>query len=461
MKTKKIGLFIPDGVGVKNYLYSSVFSNNEDEVILFHNFNEETIANISQHVKINHQVKTPNYKEQYLEKFYRELIHLCRLKHNVVLTKNKTILSNWNPKKSKWSLFLFYSVIEFISLFAFSYKHILFLEKIYQKIIRNNKNYNQFINFLTEFKCEKIFCTHQRAIEAPAFFAAAMDLNIKTVSVIFSWDNLPKARLALQANEYFVWSDYMKEEMNTYYPEIDSNRVIVTGTPQFEFYSDKNNIIDKVGFYKKYNLDLYKKIICFSGDDEKTSPDDPKYLADIAEKITKENLTNEFQIIFRRCPVDLSKRFDEVISAYPNLIKIIEPLWSNNSSDNWSAVYPIKQDVNLLVSTCFYSDLVINVGSTMAFDFAMFNKPCVFINYDQEFQNDKNWSINTIYNFQHFHSMENKKAVVWLNNKEEIIKKIRLSLNKKNNSEMLQWKETVIGDYLMASKNIKKQLNLS
>jgi hypothetical protein len=97
----------------------------------------------------------------------------------------------------------------------------------------------------------------------------------------------------------------------------------------------------------------------------------------------------------------------------------------------------------------------------MAFDFAMFNKPCIFINYDQDFQNDKNWSVNTIYNFQHFHSMENKKAVVWLNNKEEIIKKIRLSLNKTNNNEMLQWKETVIGNYLMASKNIKKQLNLS
>ncbi len=35
MKTKKIGLFIPDGVGIKNYLYADVFSNNEEEVILF------------------------------------------------------------------------------------------------------------------------------------------------------------------------------------------------------------------------------------------------------------------------------------------------------------------------------------------------------------------------------------------------------------------------------------------
>ena len=146
----------------------------------------------------------------------------------------------------------------------------------------------------------------------------------------------------------------------------------------------KNNIIDKAVFYKKYNLDPNKKIICFSGDDILTSPDDPSYLRDIANEIIKANLQDKYQILLRRCPVDFSERFEKVVNEYKDLIKEAIPLWHFNSSKEWSAVYPSVDDVKLLVSTAFYSDVVVNVGSTMAFDFTMFNKPCVFINYDQK-----------------------------------------------------------------------------
>lgn len=150
-------------------------------------------------------------------------------------------------------------------------------------------------------------------------------MNIPTATVIYSWDNLPKARLALRADNYLVWSDYMKNELNLYYPEIKLEQIHVTGTPQFEFYGDSDNIIDKEVFYEKYNLDPNKKIICFSGDDTKTSPDDPSYLNDVAEEITKANLQNEYQILLRRCPVDLSSRFDKVLDQYKDLIKEAAP----------------------------------------------------------------------------------------------------------------------------------------
>jgi hypothetical protein len=36
---------------------------------------------------------------------------------------------------------------------------------------------------------------------------AAKELNIPVITAIYSWDNLPKARLAVQADKYIVWSD--------------------------------------------------------------------------------------------------------------------------------------------------------------------------------------------------------------------------------------------------------------
>ena len=44
----------------------------------------------------------------------------------------------------------------------------------------------------------------------------------------------------------------MKKEMEFYYPEIPTATIHVTGTPQFEFYDDPHNIIEKETFFKKY-----------------------------------------------------------------------------------------------------------------------------------------------------------------------------------------------------------------
>jgi hypothetical protein len=303
-----------------------------------------------------------------------------------------------------------------------------------------------------------VFCSHQRGIKAGPVFAAAKDLGVATSTVIYSWDNLPKARLALRADSYLVWSDYMKKEMELYYPEIPAESIHITGTPQFEFYEDGQNIMDKALFFKKYKLDPAKKIICFSGDDSKTSPDDPSYLRDMAAELTKSNLTNGYQILLRRCPVDFSGRFDAVVKEFPNVIKEAPPLWYFNTANDWSLVYPSIEDIQLLVSTAFYADVVINVGSTMAFDFAMFNKPCIFINYDQENKKESDWSVKKIYRFQHFRSMPSNDAVIWLNHKSEI--KDILCNAKHNKDAMDLWKKIVIGDSQNASIKIRKILQL-
>jgi hypothetical protein len=456
MEKNKILLLFPDGVGIRNYLYADVFKNAEEDLILFHNFDSETIAAIKKHTPISDEIPIPKYNESVKEKFLRELICLSRLYYNHSKVNNSTLLTNWKWNQKTFSKKIFYKAIEKAAPFFKNYSDILKLEKNYQKAIRQNPFYAEIKKILQVTNPNAIFCSHQRALNAAPIFAAAADLGIKTTTVVYSWDNLPKARLALRADNYLVWSDYMKKELELYYPEISSVSIQVTGTPQFEFYQDKSNIIEKEIFYNSYNLDPGKKNICFSGDDTMTSPDDPAYLRDIAEEITKANLQDEYQILLRRCPVDFSGRFDEVVNQYKDLIKEAPPLWYFSTSKEWSSVYPAFDDVKLLVSTAFYSDVVVNVGSTMAFDFGMFNKPCVFINYDQQNKTVKDWSVNTIYNYQHFRSMPNTDAVIWLNNKEEIVDKIIYRKEWKSFESLIKWSEIVIG-----KNNDKASINIS
>ncbi|MEM7086957.1 MAG: hypothetical protein AAF489_12285 [Bacteroidota bacterium] len=449
---KRILLFTPDGTGIKNYLYSKVFGNISSHITLFHNFDDDTLSQLDSTVKVDAYLTIPKYKERVKEKFLRELIHAARLNYNAKNESNPTILAFRKKKHATLKLKVFYALVSRAAKRFKDYKSILELEQKYDQALKHNPFFKEVQKLLQQVGPDLVFCTHQRALKAPTVFMAAKDLGIATTTVIYSWDNIPKARLALRADKYLVWSQYMKTELERMYPEIASEKVVITGTPQFEFYNDPENIIEPSKFYETYGLDAQKKLICFSGDDVKTSPYDPHYLYDLAHGLSKER--EQYQIIFRRCPVDLSGRYDWVIKKFPDLIVEIPPLWNFNSKV-WTAVYPVYEDVKLLVSLAHYCDVVLNVGSTMAFDFGMFGKPCIYINYDHV--PDKNWSVDTIYRYQHFRSMPSKKAVYWLNSKEEI-SELMAEVIRSPKTEIEDWFKIVVNHVDTASDNIIKEL---
>ncbi|MBX2828653.1 MAG: hypothetical protein KTR22_10840 [Flavobacteriaceae bacterium] len=455
MKTpKQILVFTPDGTGIKNYLYSSVFKNTDAEISLFHNFDEDTLSQISTNIAIRNTYEIPSYSESIREKFLRELIHAVRIRENAKREKNPTIFAFRKKNHKGWKLKLFFSLVNLRAKFVRGERSLQKLETKYEKALTKNDFYASIRKLLNDIQPDTVFCTHQRALKAPTVFKAARDMGVKTVTVIYSWDNIPKARLALRADSYLLWSDYMKEETQRFYPELPEEQLLVTGTPQFEFYNDPTNIIPKEEFYGRYGLDPSKKIVCFSGDDVKTSPYDPYYLRDLAEGITKAGMEGNYQIVFRRCPVDVSGRYDWVLKEYPDLIVDMPPLWNFNSAI-WTAIYPQYDDVKLLVSLAYYGDIVINVGSTMAFDFGMFQKPCIYINYDHV--SDPNWSVDTIYNYQHFRSMPHKKAVYWWNERSEIAGIIQEALDHPK-TRIEEWFGIVVNHNDSASENVKKAL---
>ena len=461
---KKIVIVLPDGVGIKNYIYSSFFQKlkkKEYHIILLHSISENAIKEIKKLLGESFVLETlPEYKETIKQKFLRELICLLRLKNNIKLTKNNSIYEYWKPNK-KGKNYFFYKLIEFISLiFLFNYGKILFLEKIYDNEI--NKSTEKITLLLKRINPDIIFNTHQRSLIAIPIVAAAKQLRIKNVGAIYSWDNIPKAILSVKTDEYVVWSKHMKNEMKIFYPEIKQKNITITGTPQFEFYSDKELLISKELFFKKTGLDMNKKVICFSGVDKRTSPFDPEYLEDLANSLMLFAENTRPQILLRRCPVDVSGRFQKIIKKHSTIIKEAAPIWNfDNEGDNWQLIYPNYKDIALLVNTVYHSDVVINVGSTMAHDFAIFNKPAIYLNYTPVKSNK--WNIETIYKFQHFRSMNNLIPVFWLNEKKDIIEVIKKALDSDLSSveikDAQRWLNIISEFRESASQNIVNYLN--
>lgn len=404
---------VPDSTGIRNYLYSNILSDLNDKCNIFFwsVLPEETFAEVKLLKGINcnfKQIKVIN--ENLLSRFYREIASYARLISNARKAQNPTILSNWNSNPIGLKQRLFNRLVCFLGrIVAKDYGLILNFEAK----SRDSWNRDVIDHYKSELKdsqIDKIFITHQRVAFLMPICLAAKELGIEVITVIYSWDNLPKARLSVLADKYLVWSDYMKEEMEFYYPEINTNQVLVTGTPQFEFYQSESNIIEKEIFAKSYDLDIKKKWILYSGGDQLTSPYDQEYVADLLAAISDRD---DIQIILRRSPADFTSRFNAVIGEYKDKLKVIDPIWSVGSE--WSSNIPQVADFKLLASLAFHCGAAVNVGSTVAHDFANFNKPTIYINYDAN--TNGNWRVSVVNGFQHFKSMPSKDCVVWINKK--------------------------------------------
>lgn len=435
---------MPDGVGIKNYLYSSLIKHisRNAKITIWSPLPIEAFDEVSDlhNIEISYK-KLELQTESKLTRLFREAATYARLKYNASKTDNNTILNNWRKPRNSFKLRLLYRLAEFIGRFASrDYNKILKLERK-SKQNWSNEIIDNYKKELTVLKTDVLFITHQRVASIMPICLAAKVLQICSFTAIYSWDNPPKARMGVSTDYYLLWSDWMKNDMQLFYPEIASEQLKVVGTPQFEFYLHKNRIVSRKSFAEQYGLDESCKWICFSGDDEYTSPHDPDYLHDVAEAISKMN--KSIQLIFRRCPVDFSTRYDNVIEKFNELIISIDPIW-HTDSEAWVGYFSKLEDVDLQVNLAYHCDGVINLGSTMALDFATLNKPCLYLNYDTV--NDKNWSTETIYKFHHFKSMANIDAVGWINAKAEIAEKINfLLLNKdKVGKDREKWLKTLV-----------------
>ncbi len=407
MSSKKVWILLPDGIGLRNFIYTDFLEN--EEVVVWTPL---------EYVNTDHSViRLPEFKDSRITEFYKNTIILSNLKTYSRNTNNQVYME-YVKKISNPSI---RQSIRMVAMNILSELNPFFIDlrKYYLSQVRKSTYYQKCKKQLAEDRPKFLFCTHQRISNAVAPVLAAKDLGIPTGTFIFSWDNMPKGNLTVPAEHLFVWSEYMKKEAIEYFPYIEKTNIHVVGTPQFIPYTNEKLIEKREEFCRKYGLDPLAKIICFSGDDILTSPYDHIYLEDVAKAVRWLNKTQKqkFEILFRRCPVDLSDRYDDIINKYADVIKPVPPLWKSLQKNSlWNEVVPSPEDMKLLVNTVFHSVTAVNIGSTIAHDFACMGKTSCYLNYNTI--ENAEWNIHKIYTFIHFQSKKNLDPIYWINDRQ-------------------------------------------
>jgi len=173
----------------------------------------------------------------------------------------------------------------------------------------------------------------------------------------------------------------MASELRQYYPDIAEDRIHVVGTPQFEPYANRELLWTREEFFKCIGADPARKLICYSGGDKGTCPEDQEHVRVLMELIRSGQITNNPQVIVRPVPSDNGERYQAVRKAFPELI-YAQPQWVHSNPGDWAQVIPLPEDVQFLANLTHHVDLNINLGSTMTLDFGIHDKPVVNIAFD-------------------------------------------------------------------------------
>lgn len=424
IKKKKVLILIQSGYSARNFVLSG-FLNNKDFEFVFWSDQDY----LSQYNLKSKTLKLPESDYQWKVNFIQKIKNKAELFYNVKRTGNKNYLSYLTSIYQKRALKsnLKDKLSSIIASLYANRQGIEKLDKPFYKNIRKSNYYKQCLEQLKEQQPDLVFCTHQRASGAVAPMLAVKDMAIDSVCFIHSWDNIPKGVQLVKSDHYFVWSDYMKAEMLEHYPFIDKDNIHVTGTPQFTFYRDDQYKVTREDFCNDFSLDTSQKFILFSGNDKTTSPNDPEYLKHICDAVKSLNKDKSiYHILFRPNPIDRNEGFDAVLKENEKVVTEIKPDWFGAKTFLWNQGGPNVKDISLLINTIYHSDLIINMGSTMALDAAILGKPSCYIKYDVP--SNYNWSVFRTYEFIHFKILKDIKPVFWINSKEEMKSVIKTAL---------------------------------
>ncbi len=258
---------------------------------------------------------------------------------------------------------------------------VVVLARLHDAIAARRPEVDAAAKLLRDHDVRRVLVAHQRPLAVIPLALAARRCGIPSATFIFSWDNLTtKGRIAAPFDHFMVWSDLMAEELHAFYPGVTADRVHVVGTPQFDPVADHALLVERAPFLRSLGLDPDRPVICFSGGDAGTCPDDPAHLDALCTLVEQGQIPDDPQVVVRTAPVDPGDRFDAVRSAHPWLCWRA-PRWSHGDSD-WSQVRPTREDVAELANLVRHADVNVNMASTMSLDFAIADTPVVNLAWD-------------------------------------------------------------------------------
>lgn len=220
-------------------------------------------------------------------------------------------------------------------------------------------------------------------IEAKMLYEAKQQ-NIKTVLHLLSWDNITcKGKFPVLADDFIVWGDIMKEELQEYY-KVPEEKINKCGVPHFDEHVQVRKAVAYQTAVNQLGLNPDLPYLFFAMSSPRFAPREIAIVEWLAGAVEKGTFGKDMQLVVRPHPQNVQDftskkswlgRLDELDS---NRVKIDYP-GMVESKIRWSMKRDDMTRLSNLITGC---SICFNSGSTVSIDALMHNKPVILTSFD-------------------------------------------------------------------------------
>ena len=250
--------------------------------------------------------------------------------------------------------------------------------------------------------------------------------QIPTVALVSSWDNLTtKGFFPFGVDEILVWNEVMKQEAVELF-DFPANKIHIVGVPRFDVYFRKTGMRDRDAFLRASGLDPAKRTITYTTANRGLMENPAigitpeleiiKFLATHVEAGTFGVPT---QLLVRLHPLAEPDDFRELF-AVPNVC-IQNPGRIASFGDRLFQ----RQEEQVLAETMCYSDVVMNVASTITIDAAIFDTPIICVDFDWFGPQPIAYSTKRFYVLDHYRKIASTRGYRTAKSRDDLLTAIR------------------------------------
>lgn len=329
-------------------------------------------------------------------------------------------MRSFNTKNSVFSIYFFVLSIlgRLVSAFSLTY----FLERVIFKLSIKLSNSLAVRKKLVDGDFDLVVSTNPFWETEREVCLEVKRLSITIAIFIPSWDNITtKSRLIFEPDYYLLWSEIRKNELHKYYPNSRNKPVFIVGAPQYDILLNESYYVSKNEFFRQNNLNANKPTILYALGSPNFLSSEYVGVKIFTELFVSKGLNSNYNLIIRPHPNKVTRDLQESLVNHKNIAVQQTKLADLNTANRTQNFDEIVNWVN----TFRYSDLIINLSSTVIFDGLFFDKEIININFDpspelkfQDFIKD----INA--NWIHLKLLYNHSAINYVNDFTEMFEKI-------------------------------------
>jgi hypothetical protein len=223
---------------------------------------------------------------------------------------------------------------------------------------------------------------------------------------------------------YVVWSEQMRRELHYYYPTTKDKPVHVVGAPQFDVFFQKRFQQSREEFCATQGLRPELPIIVYA-------IGSPNFLLEhygaleMAETIARGDL-GDVQMLVRPHPIHDNAQMTELFSRFAPRVILQQTAEAGTSL---TARSQDEKQVSEWVNTFRHADVVVNLGSTVTVDAAIFDRPVINLDYDPEPGRPNQALVKDVNHlWTHFKPVAESGGVWLANNPSETLEAVRTYL---------------------------------